>query len=140
MYETDQSQTRDEFPFQFRASFFANPPFRSYFFVGDTVLLIGALSILGFVIVRYWLRLPAISIFWLGLVGSCMIAVWVAALRCYSRIHEMLRSGSANSVGDGSPLGVAISSAAGMIHWGLFFAYMMTAGVLMQLDRVLSSH
>src|SRR6185437_8557540 len=112
MFEVDQSHTRDGFPFQFQASFFANPPFRSYFFVGDTVLLITSLSILSFVMVRYWWRLPAISIFWLGLAGFCMIAVWVSALRCYSRIHEMFRSGLANSVGDGSPLGVAVSSAA----------------------------
>src|SRR6185437_3480422 len=138
MFETDQSPTRDEFPFQ--ASFFANPPFRSYFFVGDTVLLIGALSILGYVVVRYWQRLPAVSLFWLVLTGFGMIAVWTLALRCYRRIHETFRSGSAHSVSDGSPLGVAMSSAAGMIHWGLFFAYMMMAGVLMQLDRVLSSH
>jgi hypothetical protein len=136
MLKLNSSRTSDEFPF--RPSFFANPPFRSYFFVGDTVLLIATLSILGFVIVRYWSRLPAISLYWLGLVGFCMVAVWVLALRCYSRIYELLRSGTTDPVSEGSLLAVAMSSAAGMIHWGLFFAYMIAIGTLMQIDRVLS--
>jgi hypothetical protein len=119
--------------------FFAKPPFRSYFFVGDTLLLLVALSILGFVLVKYWTLLPAISVYWLGLAGFCMVAVWVVALRCYRRIHELFQSGAVSSVPDGSPLGVAMSSAAGMIQWGLFFAYFITAGVLMQLANVLAA-
>ena len=133
MFEINQS---DEFPFQ--PSFFANRPFRSYFFVGDTLLLILTLAILGYVIVHYWERLPAVSLFWLVLIGFGMIAIWTLALRCYRRIHESFRSDASDSVDNRSLLGVALSSAAGMIHWGLFFAYMMTGGLLMQLDRVLS--
>jgi hypothetical protein len=136
LLRTSDVGASDEFPFQ--PSFFAKSPFRSYFFVGDTLLLIVTLSILGFVIVSYWPRLPAISVYWLGLVGFSMVAVWVLALRCYLRIHDVYRGGAASSVSDGSLLGVAMSSAAGMIQWGLFFAYLMTGGVLMQLDRVLS--
>ena len=136
MLELNQLRPTDEFPYQ--PSFFVNPPVRSYFFVGDTLLLIATLAILGFVIVSYWQRLPAVSLFWLVLVGFGMIALWALALRCYRRVHEFFRNDASNSVSDGSFLGVALSSAAGMIHWGLFFAYMMTAGVLMQLDRVLS--
>jgi hypothetical protein len=136
MFNHKSLQTSDEFPFQ--PSFFAKPPFRSYFFVGDSVLFVVSLSILGFVIVGHWSRLTTISVFWLGLVGFSMVAIWFLALRCYRRIHEVFRDSEASSVGDGSALGIAMSSAAGMIHWGLFFAYMMTAGVLMQLDRVLS--
>jgi hypothetical protein len=124
--------------FSFQPSFFAKSPFRRHVFVGDTVLLILTLSILGFVIVRYWSRLSAISVYWLGLVTFCMVALWVLALRCYRRIHEVFRDGDACSVSDDSLLGVAMSSAAGMIHWGLFFAYFMTAGLLMQLAWVLS--
>lgn len=134
MFELSSS---DEFPF--KPSFFSSPPFRSYFFVCDTLLLIVTLSLLGFVIVNYWLLLSTISVFWLGLVGFCMVAVWAFALRCYRRIHEVYRSGEDNSLGDGSPLGVAMSSAAGMIQWGLFFAYLMTAGLLMQLAKALGS-
>jgi len=136
MFKLSLRGTSDEFPFQ--PSFFANPPLRSYFFVGDTVLLIATMSILGFVIMSYWPCLSAISVFWLGLVGFSMVALWVQALRCYRRIHEAFRDGAENLVSDGSLLGVAMSSAAGMIHWGLFFAYFMTSGVLIQLDRVLS--
>ena len=135
---TSDLGTSNEFPFQFPPSFFAKPPFRSYFFVGDTLLLIATLSILGFLIFRYWPRLPTISIYWLGLVGFCMVALWVGALRCYRRIHELYQDGAVSSARDGSLLGVAMSSAAGMINLGLFFAYFMTAGLLMQLDRVLS--
>jgi len=127
--------TSDEFPF--KPSFFSNPPFRSYFFVCDTLLLIVTLSLLGFVLVNYWSLLSTISVFWLGLVGVCMVAVWVLALRCYRRIHEVYRIGEDNSVGDSSRLGIAMSSAAGMIQWGLFFAYFMTAGILMQLASCL---
>jgi hypothetical protein len=130
-------KTSDEVPFQ--PSSFAKPPFRSYFFVGDTLLLLVTLLILGFVLIKYWPLLPSISLYWLGLVGFCMAAVWVLALRCYLRIHELFQSGAASSVPDSSPLGVAMSSAAGMIHWGLFFAYLMTGGVLMQLAKVLSA-
>ena len=129
-------QTSDEFPFQ--PSFFAKAPFRSYFFVGDTVLFGVSLTILGFVIVGHWSVLTGISAFWLGLVGFSMVAIWVLALRCYRRIHEAFRDSEGSSVRDGSALGIAMSSAAGMIHWGLFFAYLMTSGVLMQLDKVLS--
>jgi hypothetical protein len=125
-----------EFPFQ--PSFFSNPPFRSYFFVGDTALLIMTLSILGFVIVRYWPRLPTITVIWLGLVGFSMVPLWVLALRCYRRIHEAFRNSAESSVSGDSLLGIAMSSAAGMIYWGLFFAYFITAAVLMQLDRALS--
>jgi hypothetical protein len=137
MLELNSVRKSNEFPFQ--PSFFENPPFRSYFFVGDTLLLVASLSILGFVIVSDWARLPAVSVFWLGLVGFCMVALWTMALRCYRRIHEVFQSDKGSSVSEGSSLGVAMSSAAGMIHWGLFFAYMMTAGVLMQLSRVLSA-
>ncbi len=136
MLRLNSLRTSDEFPFQ--PTFFARPPFRSYFFVGDTLLLIATLSILGFVIVGYWSRLTTVSVFRLGLVGFSMVAIWVLALRCYRRIHEVYRDGEASSVSDGSPLGIAMSSAAGMIHWGLFFSYMMTTGVLMQLATVLS--
>jgi hypothetical protein len=133
---TSGQGTSNEFPFQFQPSFFAKPPFRSYFFVGDTLLLIVTLSILSFVIVSYWPRLHAISVYWLGLVGLCMVAVWVEAFRCYRRIHELYQDDAASSVSDGSALGIAMSSAAGMVHWGLFFAYLMTAGVLMQLGNL----
>jgi hypothetical protein len=135
---TSDPGTSNEFPFQFQPSFFTKPPFRSYFFLSDTLLLITTLSILCFVTISYWPRLHAISVLWLSLVGFCMVAVWVGALRCYLRIHELYRDGAASSVSDGSLLGVAMSSAAGMIQWGLFFAYIMIGGVLMQLDRVLS--
>jgi hypothetical protein len=128
----------NEVPFQ--PSFFAKPPFRSYFFIGQTLLLAMALSILGLVLASYWPRLSAINIYWLGLVGFCMVTVWILALRCYRRIHELFEGGAVGSVSDDSPLGVAMSSAAGMIFWGLFFGYMMTIGVLMQLANVLSSH
>lgn len=138
MLELNSRRTSDEFPFQ--PSFFANPPFRSYFFVGDTLLLAICLSILGFVVVRYWERLPTISVYWLGLVGFGMVALWVLALRCYRRVHEAFRREADESVSASSLPGVAMSSAAGMIHWGLFFAYMMTAGVLMQLATALSGH
>ena len=129
--------TSDEFPF--KPSFFSSPPFRSYFFVCDTLLLVVTLSILGVVIVSDWSRLSTISIYWLGLVGFSMVAIWVFALRCYRRIHDVYRSGEDNPFDDGSLVVVAMSSAAGMIHWGLFFAYMMTAGTLMQLARVLAN-
>jgi hypothetical protein len=128
----------NEFPFS--ASLFANPPFRSYFFLCLTVWLVVALSILGFVLAAYWPRLPAISVYWLSLVGVCMITIWVLALRCYRRIHDVLQGDASSLVRDDSPVGVAASSAAGMIFWGLFFGYFMTAGVLMQLAGVLSRH
>ena len=136
MLDHNSLQTSDEFPFQ--PSFFAKPPFRSYFFVADTVMFVVSLSILGFVIVGHWSRLTTICVFWLGLVGFSMGAIWVLALRCYRRIHGAFRETEGSSVRDGSALGIAMSSAAGMIHWGLFFAYLMTSGVLMQLDKVLS--
>lgn len=133
---TSSLGTSDEFPFQ--PSFFSKSPFRSFFFVGDTLLLILTLAILGFVVVGHWPRLPAISVYWLCLVGFSMIAIWVLALRCYLRMHEVYRGGTENSIRDGSLLGVIMSSAASMIQWGLFFAFLMTGGVLMQLDRALS--
>ncbi|MFC5863941.1 hypothetical protein ACFPT7_16675 [Acidicapsa dinghuensis] len=136
MIELNSRRASDGFPFQ--SSFFANPPFRSYFFVWDTLLLCATLAILGFVVIKYWSSLQAVSIFWLGLAGFCMITLWVMALRCYRRIHVILRNDEVSTVSEDSFLGVAISSAAGMIQWGLFFAYMMTAGVLMQLAVILS--
>jgi hypothetical protein len=138
MFRTDLLQTSIEV--RLKPSFFAKPPFRSYFFVGDTLLLILSLVILGFVIVEYWSRLTAVSIFGLGMVGFSMIAIWSLALRCYSGIHRAFQEGECALVKDDSLAGIAISSAAGMIYWGLFFAYMMTSGTLMQLARVLSNH
>ena len=122
----------------FPPSFFAKSPFRSYFIIGDTLLLLVSLSILSFVLVRYWSVLPAISIYWLGLVGFCMLAIWALALRCYRRVHELFQSGAVSSVPRSSPLGVAMSSAAGMIHWGLLLGYAMAVGVLMQVANILS--
>jgi hypothetical protein len=68
-----------------------------------------------------------------------MVLLWLLALRCYRRVHELFQSGTASSVPDSSPLGVTMSCAAGMIHWGLFFAYLMAAGILMQLANVLTA-
>lgn len=136
MFKLNSAESSDRFYLQ--PSFFARPPFRSYFFAGDTLLLIADLSILGYVIVRYWPRLPSTSVFWLGLVGFSMLGLWTLALQCYRRIHDASRDAELYSVSGTSLLGIALSSAASMIHWGLFFALFMTAGVLMQLDRVLS--
>ncbi len=138
MLNISSQQISDEFPFQ--PSFFAKAWFRSYFLVGDTLLLAICLSILGFVVIHYWKRLPTISVYWLALVGFGMIALWALALRCYRRVHEAFRREADESMSANSLQGVAMSSAAGMIHWGLFFAYMMTAGVLMQLATALSGH
>lgn len=138
MLNLSSQRVSDEFPFQ--SSFFAKPWFRSYFFVGDTLLLAMCLSMLVFVIVRYWTRLPATAVLWFGLVSFAMVALWVLALRCYRRISRAFQGDVVEPIAVDSLLELAMSTAAGMIHWGLFFAYMMTAGVLMQLERVLASH
>jgi hypothetical protein len=137
MHNVILPQNSGEVPF--RPTFFVRPPFRSYFFVSNTLFLIATLSILVFVLSKYWALLPATSVYWLGLVGFCMMLLWFLALRCYRRIHELFQSGAASSVRSGSPLEVVMSSAAGMIHWGLFFGYFMTAAVLMQFANVLST-
>ena len=121
-----------------RPSFFSNTPFQSYFIIGDTLLLLATLSMLGFILVRYWSLLAAISIYWFGLVGLCMFGIWVVALRSYRRIHELFQRNAGSPVPYDSPLGIAMSSAAGMIHGGLLLAYVMAMGVLMQVAKILS--
>jgi hypothetical protein len=126
----------DGIPFQ--PSFFAKSASRSYFFVADTVFLLGVLSILGYLLTKYWGNLPSLTVVWLALAGASLMLLWVLALRCYRRVHEVFRSGAADSVPDDSPLGISMSVAAAMIHWGLFFACFAAAGILMQFVDVLS--
>lgn len=129
------SESADRIPF--RPTFFAKSPFRSYFFVCDTLLLAVVLSVQGFILAHYWSRLTAVGAFWLALAGVCMVGIWLLALRCYRMIHELIANGGAGLVSDDSLPGVAMSVAGAMIHGGLFLGCMMMLGALIGMSSCL---
>ena len=121
-------------------AYFSKPPFRSYFFVTNTLLFAMALSVLVFDLVSGWSVFAASTILWLCIIGGCMVAFWVLALRSYASVRCSLKARVGMRVDDSSVESAALSSAAAMLHWGMFFAYFMTMGALMQLGNALRHH
>ncbi len=74
--------------------FFGQSPFRSAFFVVDTILLGLTLCIGALELVRFWSRLPVLTAVLICGVLAGAVLFWNAALRAHSRIYGLYRSGA----------------------------------------------
>jgi hypothetical protein len=117
--------------------FFERSPFRSYFFVIDTLLLVMSFASGLLVYQRHHERLSpvAVSTVCIALGGMCLL--WQAALRSHRRINQLYRSGAIREVSPGSPLEATIRTAAGMLHLGLCYTFVLTGILLLQIGRLL---
>ncbi len=75
------------------ASSFSRPAFQTQYFVGNSLLLICVLALLGFVTARYWTQLPSLSVFLFAGVAFGLISFWVTILRTHFAYHKLTKSG-----------------------------------------------
>ncbi|HEX3353520.1 MAG TPA: hypothetical protein VHS34_11910 [Terriglobales bacterium] len=118
--------------------FFERSPFRWWPFIIDTILLFMSTLIDGFIVIKYWGRLPLVTVTFLLAVALGMWLLWRAALTAHRRVHEIQITGMFGEVVPGSPVESVIRVAASMTHLGLFFNFLLVAFLLMQIDRLLS--
>ena len=119
------------------AQFFARSPFRSYYFVANTVTLVLAIFLCVGVLVRYWGRFPEFTATWVGAAIAAMLLLWGRALRDHRKIRELYTRGQIGQVSPGSPLDVALRVAASMTHLGLTYTILLVSALVVQLARAL---
>ena len=117
--------------------FFAKSPFRSYYFVANTVTLVLAIFLCVGVLVRYWGRLPEFTGMWLGIAIGGTLMLWARALRDHGKVREFFTKGQIGQVSPGSPLDVALHVAATMTHLGLMYTFLFVAVLVVQVARAL---
>jgi hypothetical protein len=117
---------------------FERPPSKWWPFITDTVLFFMTLAIDAFILIRYWDRLPLVTVAFLTAVGLGMWLLWRSALTAHRRVHQLYSSGMLGEIAPRSPVQSLIRIAASMILLGLFCAFLITAMLLMQIDRILS--
>lgn len=119
------------------SQFFEQSPFRSTFFVVDTVLLGFALLIGGLELFRHWAQVPSITAMLVIAVLAGVVMLWTAGIRTHGRVHALYRSGDIRGVPSESPLDVAIRAASGMLHLALFYSCLFVIVLMAQFDKLL---
>ncbi len=137
MQPTDRLSTENDLPGM--SGYFLRPPLRSFYFVGNSVLVVIDLS--GFVLLlwRGWDRLSLGAVLWLGMAVGCLLALWFGALRQHWDIHLLFISRRIEKVERGSPLEILLSAAAKMAYSWLFFAFFMVGAFLLACGPALHS-
>ncbi|HUA14074.1 MAG TPA: hypothetical protein VMG31_02165 [Verrucomicrobiae bacterium] len=118
--------------------FFERSPFRWWPFIADTILFFMILAVEAFILIRYWTRLPLVTVVFLAAVALGMSLLWTAALTAHQRVHEIHVAGMFGEIVPRSPVESVIRVAASMIHLGLFSAFLIAGILFMQIDRLLS--
>ena len=118
--------------------FFERSPFRWWPFITDTVLFVMILFVDAFILIRYWTRLPLVTVVFLVAVALGMWLLWTAALTAHRRVHEIHTAGMFGEIVPRSPVEAVIRVAASMIHLGLFSAFFIAGILFVQIDRLLS--
>ena len=118
-------------------TFYKTTPFKSLFFVVDTVLLAGATTVDLYIFARYYNTLtgPAIGRLLGVLLGMWLL--WAQSLVSHRKIQDLLNS---HSTADSSAKLVCeqISQiTASKTHSGMFFTYLLITMLLIQLDYLL---
>lgn len=108
--------------------FLANSPFRSWHFLGISVVGLGILIMDTYVLCRHWQTLPLSDVVALVVfIGVHTIYQWWRALLYYSKIRQLHSSMEISQEGnDMSPQETALRIAAGGVTDILFYSFGMT--------------
>ncbi len=99
-------------------------PFRSWYFLLVTVLCLGSIMIVAYLIYMHWQALGLGAICFL-VVFICVQAInqWWRALRYYSRLRKLYAAETDGEAKARSPLDIALRIAAGGITDLLFYSF-----------------
>jgi hypothetical protein len=84
------------------AKFLLKKPFRTAYFISNTVLFLSVLLGIIVVLFHYWGRLVPLARFLLSGVGFGLITFWVGVFRVHRAYHELLTSGRTPPLESGS--------------------------------------
>jgi hypothetical protein len=104
---------------------FSKPPFRTNLIVSNTALLVFVLTMMGWLVIHYWNRIPALSICSIFATAFLLIVFWGLVLRTHCELHELLMSGKDNLPEPGSREDLAFGVIAGLS----FQALLITASL-----------
>lgn len=117
----------------FSSDFFAKPPLRSWGLLGESFLPVLVMFLIGFVAVKGWHQLRVFSLVWMGLAVTHLLLLLLLSWKIYSRLHKLHAAGQLGTGTASSPLDSAISAAAFMIHYSLFYGPVAAAAILLAL-------
>lgn len=120
--------------------FFSRSPFRSVWFVVNTIFALICIALTAFIVYRFGdplnqHGLPLFSVIMLGTIAR----TWWATLQNIDRIRQLYAEGSVVEVEPGSPLDVAMGVAAGEMRNDLFTFFLTMVFLLAYALRLLLS-
>ena len=118
-------------------TFYKRAPFKSWFFVADTVLLAAASSIDFYILARYYSTLTGPGIVRLLGILFGMWLLWARSFSFHRKVRELLYSPSIDDSSTRLICEQMSQITASATHSAMFFTYILTALLLMQLDYVL---
>jgi len=105
---------------------FSRSPFRSYYFISPTILMILTLLLSILVLIRIYERSPWASIAWIMIGCLAMVMFWLRALHDWRRLRIVANS---TEITEATPLHVALEVAAAQLFWGLTYLCIVAAGL-----------
>ena len=118
--------------------FFSRSPFRSVYFLVMTLGCIASLVFAVYLMYRNWGKLgfnEFTTVIWISWAG--IITTWIRALMAIDRVRQLYFEGSITKVDPGSPMDVALGTAAEAIINNLFFYSGSVLVLLMLLNHAL---
>jgi hypothetical protein len=119
-------------------SFYAQPPFRSVFFLVDTFLLLAVTGIASFILWSYWSDLTVPSVVRLLGVMLGIWFIWWKAYASHRQINTLYAFRKNAESENGTILAELVRVAATMTHNAMFLLYLLVAMLLINYDYVLS--
>jgi hypothetical protein len=119
------------------SDYFASPPFRSYFFLGDSVILLVVTGMAIFVLATHGNQIPPSTMFCLGSSMVFMFVFWSLAFRNYKLIHKLRSQGQIGQVLSGSPVDLTLRAAATMMRIGMFGMFMLFGLLIIGINAIL---
>jgi hypothetical protein len=119
------------------SEFFSRPPLRSVFFIMGTLLMLMALAVACFVLVRNWNELPTMSVAQMGLATATMLILWFLSYQIFERLYELYSQAKLDPSFVRSPIDKVLRSAGNLMFATLFFGFMAATWFLFALNTAL---
>jgi hypothetical protein len=118
-------------------TFYQKPPFRSAFFVADSLMLLSATAIDIYIIAVHKSILSGPGILRLLGVLLGMWLLWWKARASHQQIRVLLDSGSIQKDGGKSAIETLSLATASITHLGMFMTFLLNVLLLIQIDSLL---
>jgi hypothetical protein len=118
-------------------TFYQKPPFRSAFFVADSLMLLSATAIDIYIIAVHNSILSGPGILRLLGVLLGMWLLWWKARASHQQIRVLLDSGSIQKDGGKSAIETLSLATASITHLGMFMTFLLNVLLLIQIDSLL---